>query len=212
MSRLHLLGAVLLATVLMACSGPEQAPERPSGDPERSAEGSSELPAGVVDSIFPMDVMLARFRDGLAEPAGLAGGTSSLEALVDSFVAAVVRDDPAALEAMAVDRAEFAWLYFPTTSIASPPYELPPDLAWFQVEELNRRDMTRFLAAHGGRAMELQALRCDPEPLEEGRNRIWTHCVLTIGRGADEPVKIQAFGPVIERAGQFKFLNYANDS
>jgi hypothetical protein len=175
-------------------------------------QGSPDVPPAVVDSILPMDVMLARFREGSVEPTGLRGGMSSLEALVDSFVSAVVRNDPAALEEMAVDRAEYAWLYFPTTSIAAPPYELPPELAWFQVEELNRRDLSRFLDANGGRPFDLRGYMCDPEPLREGANRIWTHCVVTVGREGGEPVTIEAFGPVIERAGQFKFLNYANSS
>ncbi|HXO86405.1 MAG TPA: hypothetical protein VN803_12870, partial [Gemmatimonadales bacterium] len=67
-----------------------------------------------VDSAVSREAELARFRDGLTEPAALAGGAASRDALVRAFVRALQARDTIALAGLLLTRAEFAYLYYPT--------------------------------------------------------------------------------------------------
>jgi hypothetical protein len=167
--------------------------------------------ANVVDSIFPMEVMLERFRAGLTEPKTLAHGVPTRDALIAELVRALEANDTASFERIAVDQAEFAWLFFPTNAMAKPPYELPPALAWFRLQEGNRKGVFRALRDLGGHDLGLAKYDCPAAPQVEGRNRIWAGCTLTIARGADAPVTLRLFESILERDGRFAFLSYAND-
>ncbi len=180
----------------------------------RSAEDATPPPAAaaaVIDSVFPMDVMLDRFRRDLPEPGSLDSGARTRDELVRAIIADLESADTLGLETLAVDRAEFAWLYYPTAPAARPPYELPPGLAWFQLQEGNRKGVLRALHDLGGRKLGFLGYECDPEPQLEGDNRIWTGCVVTLHPEAGEPRSIALFGGIIERRGRFAVLSYDND-
>jgi len=168
-------------------------------------------PIRVVDSVFPMDVMLDRFRKGLTEPSGLRGLATSQDDLVQRLIAALTASDTSAFEPMTLDRAEFAWLYYPTTASAKPPYELPPALAWFQLQEKNRKGAFRVLRELGSHRLGLKGYRCDPKPTIEGENRIWSGCLVTLSRDGERPVALKLFGAIIERGGRFEILSFDND-
>ncbi len=168
-------------------------------------------PAHVVDSVFPMNVMLDRFRKSLPQTTGLRGLATSRDDLVERLIAALAASDTAAFEAMTVDRAEFAWLYYPTTATAKPPYELPPALAWFQLEEKSRKGIFRALRELGGHRLTLIGYQCDPKPTIEGDNRIWSGCKVTLSRDGEKATPLKLFGAIIERGGRFEFLSFDND-
>jgi hypothetical protein len=181
--------------------------------PETAARGapSVAVQSATVDSVLPMEVMLARFREGLSEPAVLEHGAITRNALVDGIMTALQASDTAAFEALAVDRAEFAWLYFPSASIARPPYELPPGLAWFRLQEGNRKGVFRALRELEGRPLALYGHRCEPEPVVEGQNRIWVGCAVHLARASGQPVSLRLFESILERDGRFAVLSFAND-
>lgn len=166
---------------------------------------------GVVDSVLPMPVMLARFREGLPRPNALRSGVDSRDALVERVVVALQRSDTMAFEKLGVNRAEFAWLYFPTSINAFPPYELPPALAWFQLQEANRKGVLRALRELGGRALDYRGYTCADEPKVEDRNRLWTGCTVTLAVDGGPPTPIKLFSAVLERDARFAVLSYAND-
>lgn len=172
--------------------------------------GGPPAQAGVVDSVFPMDVALDRFRADLAEPEALTSGAATRDELVRGVVEALVVRDTAAFVPLAVSRAEWAWLYFPTSTVAKPPYELPPALAWFQLQEKNRQGVLRALRELGGHALGYREYSCDLEPTVEGSNRVWSGCVVSLTRDG-EPVTLKLFGAIVERDGRFAILSYAND-
>jgi hypothetical protein len=124
--RLPLALAALIA--LAACG------ERPATDTG---------PAVPVDSVFPIEEEIRRFRADLpGAPAGLdAGASPSRDALVARFVQAVEALDTAAVRDMVVSRAEFAYLYYPFTRFAKLPQQLSPALVWFQIQR--QRPLTR---------------------------------------------------------------------
>ena len=177
----------------------------------RAAEASLPPAATVVDSAVPSDVALTRFRAGLgAPPATLHGARPSREVLLADVVRALAESDTAAFEPIAMDRAEFAYLYYPGSPMAREPYELPPGLAWMQIQEANRRSVFRSLGSFGGKDWRFLGYRCAPNPLIQGRNRIWSDCTVTMRAGTDT-VHARLVGGILERDGVFKILSYATD-
>ena len=193
---------VLVVAVLAGC-------DRGAEPPAKTAAADSS--PGVVDSVFPMDVMLARFRAGSEEPSGLSSGAATRDELVREVILALEASDTLRFEQLAVNLPEYAWLYFPTAKVAQPPYELAPSLAWFRVQEGNRQGVFRALREMGGRKLEYRGYRCGAEPIVEGENRVWTECLVQVSREPGEPAELPIFGSILERGGRFAILSYGND-
>jgi hypothetical protein len=175
----------------------------------RPTDAGQARAAGVVDSVVPIAVALARFRERLPEPAGLAGDASSRDALIRRLIAALEASDTAAAAALTITPAEFAWLYYPTAREALPPYELSPALMWFMLEGRSRDGLLAALREFGGRPFGYRGHTCGA-PRTEGANRIWGYCrvrhVLPDGRSA----QVSLFGLMLEREGRYKFVSLAN--
>lgn len=201
MKKSILIVASIVATVA-ACD---------SAVPKSEAAPQPETVKHVVDSVIPMDVAMDRFRAGLEEPSKLRGNLTSRDALVKEFVRALEESDTMALEQIAVNRAEWAWLYYPTNALFKPPYELPPALAWFQLQQADRKGALRALRELGGHRIDVKGYVCDPEPTLEGDNKVWTGCRVTLSRDGADPVTIRLFGAILERGGVFEILSYDND-
>jgi hypothetical protein len=168
--------------------------------------------AGIVDSIFPIWEEVRRFRAVLGpEPPGLSGGARSRDALVDRFVAAVIAADTSAFAEMLLSRDEFGWLYYPYTRFTSPPYELPPALVWFQIENGSSSGLGRLLRRVAGRPLNAFGHHCPTEPLVEGPNRLWEGCTVRVDPPNGDRADAHYFGTIIERGGVFKFVSYTND-
>jgi hypothetical protein len=194
--------AVITIVAFSGCSSGSAAAEAAAGEP---------VTTGVVDSIFPIEEEIRRFRATLAEhPQALDETAPSREALVARFVAALEATDTAELRRMALTRAEFAYLYYPTTQFAQPPYELNPALVWYRLESYSSRGLVRALDRFGGRPLRVTGHACDAAPLVQGGNRVWHGCVLHARDAADRQVSLSLLGPVLEREGRFKLLSYAN--
>jgi hypothetical protein len=192
LTRLAAGGAIVLTGALAAC-----------GDARaRSAET-------VVDSIVPRAVALARFRDGLPEVMALAGGAASREALVRDFLRALAAGDTVALRRMSLDRAEFAWLYYPTAPQGLPPYDLAPGLMWTMLELHGTQGLRQALAALGGRSARYVSHACDPRVSVEGANTLYGPCLVRLELDGAETEQ-RLFGLIIGRDGHFKFVSLAN--
>jgi hypothetical protein len=206
MTRMRWLAPSLLTLALTACQESRQPAER--SNVGQASEGTS---GGVVDSVIPIAVALERFRADLPPPAVLQSGAPTRDALVRQVVEALEAADTAAFEPLAVNRAEWAWLFYPTSALAQPPYELPPALAWFQRQEQSRKGVLRALREFEGHALEYGGYSCDPDPTIEATNRSWTGCRVTLSRDGGEPLTLRLFGGILERDGRFAILSYAND-
>jgi hypothetical protein len=197
-SLLALAGA---ASLLAACG---------RGDAREAAPAAPV--AGVVDSAFTPAQALARFR---AETPGAPvtalddGSAPSRDSLVARFVVALERGDSAAFAPMLLTRREFADVYYETDPQALPPYELPPETMWMQMQSHSAQGLGRALLKYGGRPLGFHGYRCEGERVQ-GENRISTGCVLELRPRGGEPVTVRLFGGVMERGGRYKFLSYAN--
>lgn len=199
----YVLATVPLAGLSAACGQARDEPSRsgPDGVPE----------SGHADSVLPVAAALTRFREGLPPVARLDGGGGTRDELVETFIRAVERNDTAAVSRMHVSRAEYAYLYFPTSIYMRKPYVQPPEIAWLLSTQSSEKGIARVLRRLGGRELGFAGYRCGEE-LQEGDNTLWRACTVTYrDPGARSVVTRRLFGAIIERDGRSKFLSYAND-
>lgn len=166
-------------------------------------------PGIVIDSALPMDTLLRRFQADLEEPNALSDALSSAEALTREYLEALARSDAAALRRLHITRAEYAYLYFPTSKMMDAPYELNPDVAWLLLSAESAKGLTSVLHRFGGQRLELRRVRCPGEPLREGRNTVWRDCVVRYRGEGNMERERPLFAAIIERGGRFKFFSYA---
>lgn len=173
-------------------------------DPESNRDAAS-------DVTRPRAEQLVQFRAGLPEATVLAGGTASRDELVERWVAAVAAADTTTVQRLLLDRAEFAWLFYPTSAQALPPYDLPPGLLWDMLSRQSNGGMEYVFRRWNDREPRLESYDCGTEPVAEGDNLIHGPCVMRIVVDGGDTVAARLTGPIIERAGMFKFVSYTND-
>ncbi len=195
--------APILLIALAACGGGDRAPELAHAD---------QAPIRIVDSIFPIEEEIRRFQTGLSPEAGFSGGAASRDSLVSRFVAVLEQADTAAFAPLALNTAEFGYLYFPESKFTRAPYKTKPGLIWFQIQNASNRGLGRALERLGGRPVGFRSYRCDAPPDSVGRNLVWEGCVVTFKPADADSVRVmRLFGGIIERAGVYKFIGYSND-
>jgi hypothetical protein len=207
------LGFAFSILLLGACAGTR-------GDAERPAQATAvadsarpwRRPGDKIDSILPMPEYLRRFRVGLRAPSRFEGGAKDRTALAREFLAGVSRRDTAALSALLVSRAEFAWLVFPDHLYARPPYELDPEIFWMQLRVETAKGFARTLQRLGGQPLALRELRCtrDTLQLKVGATRVWSPCSMQF-RAGDSVITRRLFGSIVERDGRAKLLSFASE-
>jgi hypothetical protein len=202
-----LLLATVLAGVLGAC-GTDHA----DGPDQSGAVASAEAHTPVhLDSVFPIEEEIRRFRVGMSPVSELAGGTDSKEALVDALLRRLEAADTTGVAELAMTRTEFAWLYYPHTMYTRPPYELSPALVWFQLQNQSSRGLGRLLHAYAGKELFDTGFRCPDAGEPFGEGHIWHECRVLGVVPSGESVEERLFGSILEVAGRFKFVGFANE-
>jgi hypothetical protein len=200
----RLTAGVALAAALAGCdAGPAVADASP-------ADSLQLRPGYVIDSIFPMHEMLRRFRADLGDPpVALIQAADSREDLVRQVVSALAARDTATLERLRIDRAEFAWLYFPASPFASRPYELPPEVLWLQIGAESGKGRSRAQRAVGKGAAYVDH-ECRPDPGRSGAVTLWEDCIVRWRNADGTEERYRLFGSILEHGGRFKLVSYAN--
>lgn len=179
-----------------------------------ASEENSGSRVGVVnriDSILPSGEALRRFTAGLSPVTDLSDASPSRDELVSRFLSALAGADTASLAKMVVSRAEYAFLYYPSSVYARKPYELAPDLAWMLNEQNSSKGLSRLLTRLGAKKLQFLGYQC-PAPVREAENSFWRDCRVTYREpGKTEGVERQLFSVIMERRGKYKILSYAND-
>ena len=158
-----------------------------------------------------MPEMIRRFRSGLPELTALQGGELSRQALITRFVAALAASDKVTLGQLVLSRAEFAYLYFPNSSDAAMANGLPPQRRWDQVTLRSEKGIGRALTRVGGKPLTLENFDCPNPPVTTGPMKLHTGCTVRLQQSGGEKFAGPLFGSIIEYAGRFKFVGYAND-
>ncbi|MFL5575454.1 MAG: hypothetical protein ACJ79S_05740 [Gemmatimonadaceae bacterium] len=203
--------ATSLAT---GCSRGEASPAAgDSAGAPHAAEESAHLhrPGYVVDSVLPPEEALRRFREGLSPVARLDGGARSRDGLVADFARAVERGDSVALRRLEISRAEFAYLFYPSSIYTRPPYREQPEIVWILQRAKGGSGYRRLVQRFAGRPLGYRGYRCALEPRIQGENRLWGECTVAYRNAHGDSVTTRLFGAILERGGRFKFINYAND-
>lgn len=164
-----------------------------------------------VDSIFPIEEELRRFRSGMDTTAALEGGAPSAGALVERLIAALEAADTAAVAGLALTRTEFAWIYYPHSMYTSRPYELAPGLVWYHLQNRSSRGLTRLLRRYAGEALHATSLHCpnDAEPF--GPGSLLHGCVVRGELASGEAIEERLFGSILEVDGRHKLVGFSNE-
>lgn len=170
-------------------------------------------PGYVVDSILPLEEELRRFRVAIGGQTvtGLAGGSDSRESLVRRFMKALAADDSTDLRAMALQAREFADLVYPESPYTHPPFRQSAALVWNQIQNPSASGFKRLLRRLGKQPLRYLDHRCDPNPDRQGRNLIWTNCILRLVGPNGDTTSHHLFGSIIQRNGKFKIVSYRNE-
>jgi hypothetical protein len=170
------------------------------------------LPGYVVDSIFPVDEELRRFRKALGGDSAVvfSGGSPSRDALARRFVRAVAAADTNEFRTMVVHGHEFADLYYPASPYSHAPYHQPPQLAWSLIQNPSTDGLTKLLRTMGGKPITYVAHKCDPRVLHEGRITRYAGCIVRIVDATGDTTTRLMFGSIVELGGVYKFLSYTN--
>jgi hypothetical protein len=200
--------ALLLSAA--ACESHERPPTRLATVAASSRLTGARNEPAVVDSSLPLEEALRRFRVGLSVVKRLSGGAPTRDALVRRFVRAVEQRDTAAVRAMVLSRAEFAYLYYPDSPFTREPHEQMAGLVWFFTQANSSKGITRAFNRLGGQSLAYRGHQCNVRPKRQGPNRLWENCVVRLGQGNTD-AELRLFGSIIERDGRLKFVSYAND-
>jgi hypothetical protein len=165
---------------------------------------------GVVDSTRSRSEVLREYQSRFPEVTVLTGGAESRDDLAKRFMKALAGNDTIALSQLVISPAESAWLYYPTTRVSQPPYELAPELLWFQLDGQGRQGLGAALEKLGGQPLAYRGLDCPATPLSEGENRIWVPCTVRYQVANASEASARLFGPIIERGGRYKFVGLGN--
>lgn len=164
-------------------------------------------PGYIVDSIHTPEEALRRFRLGLDSVAAL-DGPPTRRALLDRFQRAVERGDTAALLRLAVDRGEFAWLVYPESRLARPPFRQPPEIAWMMLQQASDGGLRKLLSR--APTMRLLGAQCPDSVQIEGRMRTFSGCTIRV-QTSDNVRDMRLFGRIVELGGRWKIVGYDGD-
>jgi len=196
---------------IMACSTQETDPASPLASGRSATAPEPVTPvARVVDSIVPPEVAMARFREGLTPTDTLSGGASSVAELTRRLIQALEDSDTTTMRSLVLDRAEFAYLYYPHTEYVAPPRAQPPALLWLFISQNSEKGAIRLVRRLSGRPLGYRGVKCPAPPRTEGPNSLWIGCTVEMGDGGGT-AEHRLFGSIIERGGRFKFVSYTND-
>jgi hypothetical protein len=208
----------LLAAAAVAASSCDRTPRDPSPrDAEAAGRGAAPpvaarapTNADALGGTLSISDAVRVFQRDLPPADSLAHASPDQAALVRRLVSAIDRRDTADVRGMLLSRAEFGWLYYPTSAMASPPYELPPQVGWLQLVLESDKGVGRALDRLAGRGLRYGGHRCAKGPTAEGENRVWSRCAVTLRTATGDTTSAVLFGGIVERGGRYKFLNYWN--
>ncbi len=180
------------------------------GQPPNPPVALTPQPGIKVDSILPTEIALERFLSSETRVDSLTHGARSRDDLIARFFDAISSRDSSALGALLVTRAEYGFLYYPTSIYSRKPYELAPDVAWMLNSGNNAKGAGRLLARLGGKRAVHIGTTCGKES-DEGSNRFVTDCITRYRTEAGREESRQLFGAIMERSGRLKFLSFAGD-
>ena len=178
--------------------------------PRPAAADSEREPSAIVDRSIPIQDALREFQGSVGRVDTLSHAARDRDALVADFVDALERNDSTRLVQLFISKAEFAWLYFPTSIYTQKQYELTPEIAWLLTVADSEKGFKRLTDRLGGRQLAYAGVDCQRQE-RDGRHMYWRDCFMKYTHPGEGEVLRRLFGSIIGRDGKYKFLSYAND-
>jgi hypothetical protein len=186
---------------------------RPDGVIIASAESLRKLPGYVVDSIFPPEEALRRFRlaSGPEQPTELTGGATTIKALFEAYVKALAARDSIAVLQLALTRAEYAWLYYDKSPEQAS--GLVPQAAWGLMESRSNTGLGRAASRVSGLGSPARVVSasCANVDAEVPGAELLGRCVVEIEGGRSVRTTLPLARLVMRRNGRVKLVSFAND-
>ena len=167
-------------------------------------------PARVDETLTPREARVQGFQTGLPETRTLADGVPSRDSLIAIVAHGIETRDTAALRRLAITKAEFAWLVYPTSAQGLPPYDLEPQAYWEMLFLHSNGGITKALEAYGGAPLRVLSYDCGTGESVEGENRLVGPCLVRRVTPGGDTVQEALLAQLIERNGRWKVMSYAN--
>ena len=187
-----------VALAVTACKGKE------------TGRDTTSAPSATIDTVLPPEQALARFRGTAPRVESLTAGTPTTDSLLKTFSRAVRTNDTAALVRLAMTRAEFADLYYPNHPRGKPPYDLSPQLMWYQLTENSEQGLRRLLAARGGRDLRITSVACSDTIRLSPTTAVLASCRTTGTARTADSAQAALFSGIIISGNTRKLVGYAN--
>lgn len=144
----------------------------------------------------------------------LSGGASSVDELLEKFVAALGAKDGKALEALRVDEDEYRKIIMPgSVKPGQPPQKLSPAADEYFWQSLNMKSLyggRALLAGYGGRQYRVKSVTWVKGIDDYAWYRCYDRLELTM-LDADGEEHVLDTGSVAEVDGRFKFISFIRD-
>ncbi len=173
-----------------------------------SQDSLVKTPGYVVDSIFPPEEALRRFQAEAAPVTALNGGAGSTDELLRRYWEILRSGDSLALRPYVVNKAEFAYLYFPESNEAAT--GLQPHISWLLYSNNGGRGLSRALTLAGTETQPVSGTACLDRTQTLGQNTVHGPCGIVRMLGS-RPDTVWIAQHIIERDGIFKLLSFANE-
>lgn len=174
-----------------------------------SPDSLVKTPGYVVDSIFPPEEALRRFQAESTPVTALTGGASSTDELLRRYWETLQSGDSLALRPYVVNKAEFAYLYFPESNEAE--NGLQPHVSWLLYSNNGGRGLSRALTLASTESVPITGTACLEDRTQTiGKNLVHGPCGVVRMLGA-RPDTVWIAQHIIERDGVFKLLSFANE-
>jgi hypothetical protein len=143
----------------------------------------------------------------------LAGSASSLDELGESVLDALVRQDTTTLERFRLDERQHNEVVWPELPASAPEVNFPVDYAWTNIQNRNRRSLTRILGLFADRSPGLEAVECRGTTERFATFEVLTDCwVVFTADGSPGVWEAQLFKDVLIRGGSLKVFRYYDEA
>ena len=140
------------------------------------------------------------------------GSAPSMEVLGRQVLEALTRGDTAALERVRLTELQHNEAVWPELPASAPEVNFPVDYAWTNIQNRNRRALSRTLPAYAQRTLIYDAVECRGETEPFRTFEVHTDCWIVFTSGEDpRRWEVQAFKDVLSRGGGYKIFRYYDE-
>lgn len=155
--------------------------------------------------------LIAVLTSACSQPLTLANTFESDHALARAVLEGFARADRDALLRLAVTKAEFEALVWPTLRVSRPDVGMPVDYVWQDTFTKSRAHLTRTLSHFSGRQYKLVRVEFRGTTSDHGTHSISRQTRLVVTDDAGRDLTIGLFGSLIRQNGRSKVFSYIVD-